>query len=123
MKSKISEKTAPTINYQRGSECSDTLQEILPEDIETLDIAKAATATEKKNSNIVIEDFPRENSSCTFKDKDMLMGFDMSQQLSESINSTIDISMSNVSLPINDTSFNSNVYVGFSVGMVCLFNK
>ncbi|KAK9752930.1 hypothetical protein QE152_g3795 [Popillia japonica] len=71
----------------------------------------------------VVEDMHQEICHYSTKDDNsILMGLELSQlnegelsQLNEGVNSTIDVSMSNTSAP--DVSFNSNVYVGFSVGM------
>ncbi|KAI4470034.1 centrosome-associated protein [Holotrichia oblita] len=104
--SQISEKTMPTINYERGSD-------IMEEHDKTLDVLKNLQ-DDIKNSNVE-EDIQQE--ICHYSNKDdnsVLMGLELSQ-LNEAINSTIDVSMSNTSAP--DVSFNSNVYVGFSVGM------
>ncbi|KAI4470046.1 centrosome-associated protein [Holotrichia oblita] len=104
--SQISEKTMPTINYERGSD-------IMEENDKTLDVLKNLQ-DDIKNSNVE-EDIQQE--LCHYSNKDnnsVLMGLELSQ-LNEAINSTIDVSMSNTSAP--DVSFNSNVYVGFSVGM------
>lgn len=104
--SQISEKTMPTINYERGSDIME----------ETLDALKNLQ-DDNKNMDVV-EDMHQEICHYSTKDDNsILMGLELSQ-LNEGVNSTIDVSMSNTSAP--DVSFNSNVYVGFSVGMVSI---
>lgn len=107
--SQISEKTMPTINYERGSD-------IMEETDKTLDALKNLQ-DDNKNMDVV-EDMHQEICHYSTKDDNsILMGLELSQ-LNEGVNSTIDVSMSNTSAP--DVSFNSNVYVGFSVGMVSI---
>lgn len=104
--SQISEKTMPTINYERGSDIME----------ETLDALKNLQ-DDNKNMDVVGDMHQEICHYSTKDDNSILMGLELSQ-LNEGVNSTIDVSMSNTSAP--DVSFNSNVYVGFSVGMVSI---
>ncbi|KRT85104.1 hypothetical protein AMK59_700 [Oryctes borbonicus] len=103
VRSQVSEKIISTINYRRGSD-------IMEVEEKTLDILEDF----QQDSNL-IENGQQEISNFTIKDeKSILTGLGLSQ-LNESMNSTMDVTASNVSVP--DVSFNSNVYVGFSIGM------
>ncbi|GJQ77157.1 hypothetical protein Trydic_g14835 [Trypoxylus dichotomus] len=106
VQSQISERTMPTINYRRGSD-------VMEDEEKTLDIFDELRK-DNKGLNLV-ENAQQEISNFSTKDeKSILTGLELSQ-LNESINSTMDVTASNVSVP--DISFNNNVYVGFSVGM------
>lgn len=108
----------PTINYHRGCDMVENHQR---DDDSILDIPEELQ--EDNRSFDIVDGVQHEISNYTIKDdKSILTGLELSQ-LNESVNSTVDVSMSNVSFPANDVSFNSNAYVGFSVGMVRIISN